>query len=794
MNASRRTGLACVWVSGVSWRRGLRSDLEEERGTVALTEMTPAVVSHRGGVENQRLQRQMGCMAGLLHLFDRGFIGRRRSFSVRSLPVASTAGSASPSAKSEASSALSVFKESHLPPPSPSIARPSSEMGGVSGETPARRSLPLPLQAFESADEGKTSWRTIRDSPRLSLDSRAVVDSKGKIRPREIRTAVSVSTGSPTDASEAGEEQRRSPSVVARLMGLDGLSSDDREGGSAPDRVELRRSASEARARKDPSCHGVDSGSPATAESEPISAEEFFKSISVSKFKLTNLTMAKPQLQRKIFDVQDFFPEPKQSWALHGEIEKWLRMRGFNDSTKGTETVKQILEALQLKGLLHRNPSHLVNDRRNPFAYQRSSDVVQTPIVIMNPATKPPRLPPRSGASRQSPPPIRRQPTPVDRPTSGRNEQRNRGLRSPESLSSPVKRLPDNAAVQKSSLRPQTISPVSSPKRSPKRSGSDPLRSPGTQRPTADPSPVGKNYSPAEDDTFATFSESSGSASSQLDFERSLAEEYRSGRTVLQRCNKLVDSIAEFTGVEKVSVVDRQPSPVSVLDSLSFLGSPSPSPLSKRCIDFKDRQTDEWEESQWSSTESTNDGDVDIWPEDVDHDYAYVCEVVRACHRYKESCGAVYAMLEKRHAGNSCKADRLHRRLVFDTVAEILDRKRRVSSREAFSRTAPSSPACLAGGDELLLRQVWTELQRIREQLAAEEEESNVEDTAVVSAVRKDINAGLTDGWTRPGAEMSDAILHIERLIFKELVSETIHDLAAATSRRRRLPRRKLDL
>lgn len=324
-----------------------------------------------------------------------------------------------------------------------------------------------------------------------------------------------------------------------------------------------------------------------------------------------------------------------------------------------------------------------------------------------------------------------------------------------------------------------------------------------------------------------------------MTIQRSKAVEYRSGRTVLERCNKLVDSIAEFTGAEKVTVVDRQPSPVSVLYSLSFLSSPSPSPLSKRCIDFKgithnpfsgsttrpslfvvtgllyqllpllhhfsstmnanallsaDRQTDDWEESQWSSTESTNDGDVDIWPEDVDHDYAYVCEVVRACDRYKESCGAaVYAMLEKRHAGDSCKADRLHRRLVFDTVAEILDRKRRVSSREAFSRTVPSSPAHLAGGDELLLRQVWTELQRIREQLAAEEEESNVEDTAVVGAVRKDIDVGPTDGWTRPGAEMSDAILHIERLIFKDLVSETIHDLVGAAAPRRLLPRRKLD-
>lgn len=60
-------------------------------------------------------------------------------------------------------------------------------------------------------------------------------------------------------------------------------------------------------------------------------------------------------------------------------------------------------------------------------------------------------------------------------------------------------------------------------------------------------------------------------------------EEYREGRNLLDRCDKLLNSIAEITAVNEL-----QPSPVSVLDS-SFYNDDwcSPSPITKRCIDYK---------------------------------------------------------------------------------------------------------------------------------------------------------------------------------------------------------------
>jgi hypothetical protein len=60
-------------------------------------------------------------------------------------------------------------------------------------------------------------------------------------------------------------------------------------------------------------------------------------------------------------------------------------------------------------------------------------------------------------------------------------------------------------------------------------------------------------------------------------------DEYKEGRNLLDRCDKLLNSIAEITAANEL----QQPSPVSVLDS-SFYKDEwcSPSPITKRCIDY----------------------------------------------------------------------------------------------------------------------------------------------------------------------------------------------------------------
>lgn len=71
-------------------------------------------------------------------------------------------------------------------------------------------------------------------------------------------------------------------------------------------------------------------------------------------------------------------------------------------------------------------------------------------------------------------------------------------------------------------------------------------------------------------------------------------EQYREGKELLKRCDKLLNSIAEITS----EGTELQPSPVSVLDSSFYKedSSCSPSPIMKRCIDYKG-------ESSMNSTE-----------------------------------------------------------------------------------------------------------------------------------------------------------------------------------------------
>ncbi|CAI9778801.1 unnamed protein product [Fraxinus pennsylvanica] len=63
-----------------------------------------------------------------------------------------------------------------------------------------------------------------------------------------------------------------------------------------------------------------------------------------------NLSPRKTSTHRKgFFDSTGIFLEPKQTISIEGEIEKRLKMREIDETSKDLETLKQILEALQLK-------------------------------------------------------------------------------------------------------------------------------------------------------------------------------------------------------------------------------------------------------------------------------------------------------------------------------------------------------------------------------------------------------------------------------------------------------------
>ncbi|KAF9686910.1 hypothetical protein SADUNF_Sadunf02G0039000 [Salix dunnii] len=812
----------------------------------------------------KHIEKQMGCMAGFLQIFDRQqIITGKRLYTTRRLPLSMGVASTPASEKSMGSPAISRELEKSQQTrsmPSPDRLK-QSPVTGI--RSPAAPGSPIPveiqskspLSVLELKDGTKSSWKFCKEAPRLSLDSRATFDAKGSLKPREIRTNAAILSvnrcENNAEQTDYNDKQRRSPSVIARLMGLEPLHDADPEQVKKP---ELRRSASESRASRDLFQYGFIDGVnfqlKQTQQQNTLSKgakdqKLNGRTVDPKALNVARNARAEPARaqhggtgQRKsFFDSADFFPEPKQTVSIYGEIEKRLRMRGIDEPSKDLETLKHILEALQLKGLLHSNkPANQINQRN--FVYEES------PIVLMKPAKSPASMyrpagriindsplstyKPRPGARRypnyaESLPAMspRRERPEIEK--NARGQVRGRSFNSPmasESGSrSPSRRRPLSVETQKrvgnDPVEQRRVSPVQSPKIISRKSGLDQTttrtlgRKPAAEIYRKDD----KSFVPAEDD-LSTFSESSISTSSQTDIERSKSEDYNDGRNLLERCDKLLHSIAEITANEL------QPSPVSVLDSSFYKEESSPSPVMKRTVDFEEHllpwlpraelaswswhffifmtvcflcrfsqafitvmiyQLEEVEDDIWSTPISPAGSNSD------DCDLVYISDIIRASNCLPEDSD-IFLLLEKQQClkgKDTSKVSTLQRKLVFDTITEILNRRRHLPPWKAISWTNPAS-------GPISLQQIWLEFQRIRERDASDDLFE-----VICGVLRKDLAGDTINGWGDCPIDMSEAVLDIERLIFKDLIGETIRDLAAFGRKGKcnqvvPLPRRKL--
>lgn len=407
------------------------------------------------------------------------------------------------------------------------------------------------------------------------------MDGKGSVFPREIRTNAAIfaaaSREMSSQAEDENETQRRSPSVVARLMGLEALPG---SGTEPPKNAELRRSASESRVSRDllqyrfiegncfqnkqsPSQKLPSSG---TVRCNTIRDNAFLEGRSkaskmadpveihcrVSKSDSPNDELAAASspwnIRKSYFDSQDFFPEPRRTGSLYGEIEKRLKMRGIDEPEKELETLKQILEAVQLKGLLHSKKSEAqIRERRN-LVYDRQFASEEAPIVVMKPARSPVPIN-RQGRTANEPsmlnsrskagmrrnfateplPPARQRRDRFEIDRNLQSERRSRNSR-PSDLSDSGAKSPSSLARRRAlsvetqrkgkDLNDRRTSSSISPRNGPKKvaSGFDlaPNRSPRIRKQTAEISPKDRISAQTEDES-STVSESSISASSQID-------------------------------------------------------------------------------------------------------------------------------------------------------------------------------------------------------------------------------------------------------------------------------------
>ncbi|KAL8138984.1 hypothetical protein V2J09_004985 [Rumex salicifolius] len=739
--------------------------------------MTTGII-HDGNTQEHTEKHMGGCIAGFFHIFDRNHVVSSKRFFPKRLPssdgIESISSVGSPAISSE-------FDRSNPRESAKSVASPAVSVTPPAAVRDVSARSSIAVSSFDFKEGLKSPSKLTRELPRLSLDSR--------LNPRGIRTkagGVRYDDAIETANDDGSETQKRSPSVVARLMGLEPFipSSNSGGGGDFSEKVERRRSASESRSKDLLHCRLIEGNMlPANAQYRSNSGfsasaeirEKTNGSRCLSKcntnvpaktgnarsvvhpeqaMRPRRMIAQQQQQQRKgLYDCGEFFPEPKMAVpSIYGIVEKRLKMRGVEEPSKDLDALKQILDSLQFEGLLrHSNPPasrigrrDFVNDRRFPSE--------ESPVVVMKPVRSPRRI-----STEPSPPRSQSKNAPrrnlnfsgMDKFSSSNPRRNPATSRRSESRSiSPVEK--QKRLHETTSTEARRVSLVQSPGTASRRLNQLASQSPRKRKPAAEIRQV------REEDESSTVSESCFSTSSRTDTEKPKTEgSCNDDRSLIERCDKLLNNISEMSSTSKNST-ESQLSPVSVLDSSLYRDDESPSPVIKRAIDIKDV-----EDETWSPLSIHEDPNV-----------AYMSEIIRASNNLPGHTDT-FSMLEKRqpfNARDSSNSSILQRRLIFDTITEILDRNKQ--------RLSPWKPVSC----ESQISQILSELQRIQQR---DESEDLFE--VICGVMKRDLAQDSINGWGDCQLEWSEAVIDVERLIFKDLIGETIRDLMGSSESRRKL-------
>ncbi|XP_045825207.1 protein LONGIFOLIA 2 [Trifolium pratense] len=290
--------------------------------------------------------------------------------------------------------------------------------------------------SFESRETIKSTPK-LKEFPRHSLDSKDGSwrtynsDSKPSSISRNVYGATSTSNEKLSSLQQSSSTQNRLPSVVAKLMGLEALDSSsagDTQSGST-ETYSVQDNSQFPRPSKNGFIRPLRvSNSPKISLKDPTSPrrknpEVVMKPVSSSKFPIEPAPWkqhdANRNSQKQILRTtkvplrtQDSFP------SVYSEIEKRLKDLEFKQSGRDLRALKQILEAMQEKGLLESRKEEQVpnvvgsrsdyepkatnlnqnsrlvkqqNPQRNNFLSSTikgndSARAFDSPIVIMKPA------------------------------------------------------------------------------------------------------------------------------------------------------------------------------------------------------------------------------------------------------------------------------------------------------------------------------------------------------------------------------------------------------------------------
>ncbi|XP_042498167.1 protein LONGIFOLIA 1-like isoform X2 [Macadamia integrifolia] len=296
----------------------------------------------------------------------------------------------------------------------------------------------IPRRSFESRDTSKSTTK-LRELPRLSLDSRegSMRGSSKNTKSDSFLKDLKMNSGNSNDRITNSQQEpglcKRPPSVVAKLMGLEALPNpisvtDSRAGFVKTSSSRHLEPFSVSSKAVDESTQSRVSGSPRSSLKDPMSPrlrcpDSVMKPITSSRCPIEPAPWRQQDgvrgSQKPAFKNWDSPSRPlNSSPSVYSEIEKRLKDLEFKQSDKDLRALKQILEAMQAKGLLETkkvqdqgtnlksekdygpihtsfNQSPRFTNRRNPQNNHQLSDSVEgnnssqafeSPIVIMKPA------------------------------------------------------------------------------------------------------------------------------------------------------------------------------------------------------------------------------------------------------------------------------------------------------------------------------------------------------------------------------------------------------------------------
>ncbi|KAG6513452.1 hypothetical protein ZIOFF_023782 [Zingiber officinale] len=273
---------------------------------------------------------------------------------------------------------------------------------------------------------------------------------------------------------------------------------------------------------------------------------------------------------------------------------------------------------------------------------------------------------------------------------------------------------------------------------------------------------------------------------------------------------------------ELASIAPKQPSPVSVLDASFCQDEFLPSPLKKSSYTVQGKSTTISSNQDTSSTDngpcasslltypSENKlGDTEKLAQlkvlsSNEHeeqqacdfistkcnlqnpDNKYISDILLAAGFLRKEIAIpsqkhinldIFRVVEKRHGHQNPDAERIHRKLVFDVVREILAHKRGGLACRNPSEFFLRGRRTLSG--QQLLGEICSEIKELEE--AGSSRSTTFEDG--VELISNEDILGRSEGWEDSGMEKIRVGMQIERLILQDLINEIVGEAGFQTQR-----------